>query len=178
MVASDREAARLDRQSGMRLGELESLYRDHATWLRFMLERRLRAQPAEVDDIIQDTWLRAATGRTGEIAYPKAFLARIALNLFRDRKRRENVRQDYRSMVFANDTATPSMSPGLMEQEAAVELEKLIVDLPETYRDAFLLSRFRHMTNAEVADHLGISIKTVEWRIGKALEICVTRLRG
>jgi len=157
---------------------METLYRDHATWLRSALTRRLRAQPADVDDILQDTWLRAAAGRTSDIEHPKAFLSRIALNLFRDRKRREDVRRDHRRMVFANDAATPSVQPGLMEQEAAAELEKLIVELPETYRDVFVLSRFRHMTNADIAAHLGISIKTVEWRIGKALELCMIRLRG
>jgi RNA polymerase sigma-70 factor (ECF subfamily) len=158
--------------------KMETLYRDHATWLRSALTRRLRAQPADVDDILQDTWLRAAAGRTSDIEHPKAFLSRIALNLFRDRKRREDVRRDHRRMVFANDAATPSVQPGLMEQEAAAELEKLIVELPETYRDVFVLSRFRHMTNADIAAHLGISIKTVEWRIGKALELCMIRLRG
>lgn len=169
---------RLNRANGTSRSQLEELYRDHATWLRAALTYRLRAQPADVDDILQDTWLRAAASRTSNIQHPKAFLSRIALNLFRDRKRREGVRQDHRRMVFANDAATPSVLPGLMEQEAAAELERLIVELPEVCRDAFLLSRFRHMSNAEIAAHLGISIKTVEWRIGKALELCATRLRG
>jgi len=168
----------LNRASGTSLRQLEDLYRDHAAWLRSALTRRLRAQPADVDDILQDTWLRAAAGRTSDIEHPKAFLSRIALNLFRDRKRREGVRQNHRRLVFANDAATPSVHPGLIEQEAAAELEKLIVELPEVCRDAFLLSRFRHMSNIEIAAHLGISIKTVEWRIGKALELCAIRLRG
>jgi len=178
LASSDRKMGRFNRASSASVGQLEELYRDHAAWLRSALKRRLQAQAADVDDILQDTWLRAATNRASDIEHPKAFLSRIALNLFRDRKRREGVRQDHRRMVLANDASTPSVQPGLMEQEAAAELEKLIIELPETCRDAFVLSRFRHMTNADIAAHLGISVKTVEWRIGKALELCTIRLRG
>jgi RNA polymerase sigma-70 factor (ECF subfamily) len=34
------------------------------------------------------------------------------------------------------------------------------------------------MTNHDIAEHLGISVKTVEWRMSKAMEHCMTKLRG
>ena len=157
---------------------IESLYRDHADWLRALVTRRLRAQPADVDDIVQDTWIRAAGHETDDIRHPKAFLSQTALNLFRDRKRRETVRDDHRRAVVANDVEPACQKPGLSEQEAAVTLERLILSMPEIHRDVFVLSRFRHMTNAQIADHLGISTKTVEWRMGKALELCMIALQG
>lgn len=64
-----------------------------------------------------------------------------------------------------------------MEQEATVELERIVLDLPEKMRDVFVLSRFRHMSNVEIAAALGISVKTVEWRMGKALALCMSSLR-
>lgn len=72
---------------------------------------------------------------------------------------------------------TSAGQPGLLEQEAVLELERIVLDLPEKIRDVFVLSRFRHMTNAEIATTLGISVKTVEWRMGKALAYCMSRLR-
>lgn len=50
--------------------------------------------------------------------------------------------------------------------ELTANIRKAIDDLPETYRDTF-----GEKTNAQIADRLGISIKTVEYRISQALKI-------
>ena len=178
MATSDSEMPGHPHVESRRLFVLEALYRDHAEWLRALVARRLRAQPADVDDIVQDTWIRAAGHETDDIRHPKAFLSQTALNLFRDRKRREAVRDDHRRAVVANDVEPACQKPGLSEQETAVALQRLILSMPEIHRDVFVLSRFRHMTNAQIADHLGISIKTVEWRMGKALELCMIALQS
>jgi DNA-directed RNA polymerase specialized sigma24 family protein len=34
------------------------------------------------------------------------------------------------------------------------------------------------MTNRDIAAHLGLSVKTVEWRIGRAIELCMRGLRS
>ncbi|MCP8892826.1 RNA polymerase sigma factor [Sphingomonas faeni] len=154
---------------------MELLYRDHAEWLRALVTRRMRGHPTDVDDIVQDTWIRAAGLKADDIQHPKAFLSQTALNLFRDRKRREAVRDLY----FRTATANQDFGDrhGMHEQEAVLELVRIVLDLPDKLRDVFVLSRFRHMTNAEIAANLGISIKTVEWRMGKALALCMSRLR-
>ncbi|MCP8892823.1 RNA polymerase sigma factor [Sphingomonas faeni] len=159
---------------GVHWPEMESLYQDHTDWLRRLIAGRLRLQPADVDDIVQDTWVRAARPGAAEITHPRAFLFQTALNLFRDAKRREAVRQHSKTTAPDHGGGTGN---GMSEQEATVELERLVLHLPDKLRDVFVLSRFRHMTNAEIATSLGISVKTVEWRMGKALAYCVTRLR-
>lgn len=157
---------------------IEELFRLHAGWLRGFLTRRLHAQPADVEDIVQDTYLRAARQPAMVIVHPRAFLSQTAINLFRDGKRRSAVRARHHQSVVQSGFAMEAGSSGLLEQEARLELEGLILAMPDLYRDVFALSRFRHMTNAEIAAHLGISVKTVEWRMGKALEFCTSRLRG
>lgn len=161
-----------DRASAL---SVTGLYQDHADWLRRLVAGRLRLQPADVDDIVQDTWLRAARPGAPEIAHPRAFLFQTALNLFRDAKRRESVRQQHAKTVTTDHGG--GIGNGMSEQEATVELERIVLDLPDKLRDVFVLSRFRHMTNAEIAATLGISVKTVEWRMGKALAYCMSRLR-
>ncbi|PZU06731.1 sigma-70 family RNA polymerase sigma factor [Sphingomonas sp.] len=168
-----RIAADGDRTPG---SSLDDIYREHGDWLRRLVGRRLRVQPAEADDIVQETWLRLARAPAEEVERPRALLSRIALNLFRDRRRRETVRAGYRAELRL--VPQPEQAPDAMsEQEAALAIERLVTDMPEKWRDVFVLSRFRHLTNHEIASHLGVSIKTVEWRMGKALDYCLRTLR-
>ena len=49
--------------------------------------------------------------------------------------------------------------------------------MKDSVRETFHLSRFRNMTNEEVARELGISVKTVEYRMSSALRILKKNLR-
>lgn len=156
---------------------LREWHSSHSAWLHAFLRRSLRLQPAEADDIVQDTWLRIIRTSFADVEQPRAFLSRIALNLFRDRRRRDAVRETHYRLALASDRG--ALDPQAMtEQEAKREFERVILDLPEKLRDVFVLSRFRRMTNQQIAAHLGISVKTVEWRIGKAIELCASGLQG
>lgn len=59
----------------------------------------------------------------------------------------------------------------LMEQ-----IQKAIDELPDNYREVFDRSRFTSKTNNEIARELGISVKTVEYRITQSLKILRKRL--
>lgn len=61
--------------------------------------------------------------------------------------------------------------------ELAENIRKEIDLLPDTYRDTFKLSRFGELTNVEVAQKLGVSVKTVEYRISQALKILRVKLK-
>lgn len=163
-------------ERGARELEIDQIFRHHAEWLRDLLKRRLRLQNGDVDDIVQDTYLRAARAPTDSLSHPRAFLAQVALNLFRDGKRREAVRAGHRNAVrLAAPEAT--LASAMTDQEAAFELRRLVIEMPQPCRDVFVLSRFRQMTNRDIAAHLRLSIKTVEWRMSKALEYCMSRLQ-
>lgn len=57
-----------------------------------------------------------------------------------------------------------------MHQKMAV-IEKEIQNLPKKCHKVFLLSKREGLTNNEIAEYLGISIKTVEGHLSKALRI-------
>ena len=61
--------------------------------------------------------------------------------------------------------------------ELADNIQKAINELPENYRETFTLSRFGEQTNAEIAQVLDISIKTVEYRITQSLKILRVKLK-
>lgn len=54
--------------------------------------------------------------------------------------------------------------------ELSLKINKAISELPEKYRETFEKSRFGEQTNAEIAQELGVSIKTVEYRITQTLK--------
>jgi len=58
-----------------------------------------------------------------------------------------------------------------------VFIRELVLGLPQPLRDVFVLSRFGGLSNSQIAERLGISPKTVEWRMTKALAHCAAQLR-
>ena len=64
-----------------------------------------------------------------------------------------------------------------IEEELIRKIEKSIQDLPENYRQAFEMNRFQDMTYKEIASHLNISSKTVDYRIQQALKILRIKLK-
>lgn len=49
--------------------------------------------------------------------------------------------------------------------------------LPENFRQAFEMSRMDGLTHKEIAEQLGVSPQTVNYRLGKALEILRKELK-
>ena len=56
-------------------------------------------------------------------------------------------------------------------EELAGKIEAAISRLPESYKEAFKLNRFQNMTYNEIAQKLGVSPKTVDYKIQQALKI-------
>jgi RNA polymerase sigma-70 factor (ECF subfamily) len=57
----------------------------------------------------------------------------------------------------------------LIEQELENKLHEVLNHLPERCKQIFLMSRFEHKKNREIAEELDISVKAVEKQISKAL---------
>lgn len=146
---------------------LDGLYRRYAGWLNGRLRAHVDADQAA--DVVQETYLRAAPYGSGDIRHPKSFLLRIALNLVRDESRRRKRQAEASGGAFEDQCEAASQAEQLM-------LKQIVLTMPTLYRDVFVLSRFGGMTYSEIAAARGLNVKTVEWRMSKALEHCVTRL--
>ena len=53
--------------------------------------------------------------------------------------------------------------------ELTAKIEEAVKALPETYREAFVKNRFEQKTYKEIARELGVSAKTVDYRMAHAL---------
>lgn len=154
--------------------EPEDLYRDHADWLATTLRRRFGPEAAE--DLAQETWLRLlASDAASRVRSPRAFLLRIAANLMIDRRRRRARRPEV-GAAEAPAGAGAGAAQGA-DQLELLALKQAVLGLPTPLRDVFVLSRYEGMTYQSIAAHLNISVKTVEWRMSRALALCAEQLR-
>jgi RNA polymerase sigma factor (sigma-70 family) len=144
--------------------DVDQLYREHGNWLIALLRRRFGRQAAE--DLAQDAYVRVV-GSSTRIYHPRAFLARVAINAARDRARAAAVRP---ALLFGGSLVAAAGAEA--DQEQALLLKQIILALPPQLRDVFLLSRFGGLTYGEIAQRCGVSVKTVEARMSKALAIC------
>lgn len=62
-------------------------------------------------------------------------------------------------------------------EELTKRIEEAIATLPESYREAFVMHRFRDMSYKEIAETLGVSPKTIDYRIQQALKQLRTDLK-
>lgn len=155
-VAEDEEPFRFD-----------EIYRSHGNWLIRFLRRRFGRDEAE--DLAQETYLRLLSAK-GEVRNPRGFLARVALNAARDQIRRRAVRP---VLVSADAAAPPAI--GAFQAEAVL-LKQAVLALPPKLQEVFVLSRFAGLTYEDIALRCGISVKTVEGRMTKALGLIATVL--
>lgn len=101
----------------------------------------------------------------------KAYIFRSVNNECLNYIKHQKVKQTYQSYAtneMDNFPETPSSK--LSYKELELQLKQAINDLPEQCRTIFQLSRFEELKYGQIADQLGISIKTVEAQMSKALK--------
>ncbi|RZJ42880.1 MAG: sigma-70 family RNA polymerase sigma factor [Brevundimonas sp.] len=148
--------------------EIEALYQQYAGWFRARLVRRFGTDVA--DDLMQETWLRLVPTGGAAVRYPKALLMRIASNIATDvaRRRARHNRDEAQAAFLSAERA-----------QSSTQIDEVSLrGLPQPLRDVFVMSRFGGLTHAQIAEQLGISPKTVEWRMTKALAHCAAQLRA
>ena len=154
----------------------EALFRALAPGLCAMVGRYVHAR-AVAEEIIQelflDLWVRRESLRIdGSLT---AYLATAA------RHRALNwLKRERRIVPFSATAAIPEEPDPASPDEStlldALELQDAIEHLPARCRLIFTLSRQQDMTYGEIATSLGLSIKTVETQMGRALKALRERL--
>lgn len=126
----------------------------------------------EAEDLTQEVLMRIAERVACiDARGPDAYVFQIAANLLRDRSRRLKVRQTYQTAFGIVDAARiEELDPVRVVQgrhSLAVVLRALN-ELPERTRNIFILARLENMKQREIADILGLSVRTVEQHVMRA----------
>ncbi|ADV42134.1 RNA polymerase sigma-70 factor [Bacteroides helcogenes] len=105
------------------------------------------------------------------------FLLTSVRNACIDYLRKQKLEIRYRASLPMEETDDRDADTLLAMSELKERLEQALSRLPENVRHAFQLSRFEEKTYAAIAEDMGISIKTVEAYISKALKLLRVELK-
>ena len=103
----------------------------------------------------------------------RAYLRRAAVNraLNHLKTSRRFILDEQEHLLRAADTSAGDIRHKMDQEILEDALHAAIETLPEKCRVVFSLSRFEQMSHREIAEQLGISIKTIENQITKAMKI-------
>jgi len=182
---SDRASDNRRAFEGAALALIESLYRT---------ARRLTRAPADAEDLVQDTYLKAFRAAdtfepgTNLRAWLFTILHNTARNRARDRARDAVVVdsaavEDAADGLAAHDLGTLAGPGGgetpeslLLRETLAPELRAAIDALPEVFRAAVWLRDVEEFSYAEIADMLQVPPGTVMSRISRGRRLLFERL--
>ncbi|MGF7172030.1 RNA polymerase sigma-70 factor (ECF subfamily) [Sphingobium xanthum] len=140
--------------------------------------RLIRSQTADADaalDLTQESFIAAFTNlHRYDLDRPfRGWIMRIALNKCRDWRRRQMVRRFFwqaqpldGSLDVADERPGPDAEASSRQELARTR--EAIQRLPDKLREVLLLRTVEEMSQAAVAQFLGVSQKTVETRLYRA----------
>lgn len=159
----------------------EIVFRDHVPRV-YNLAKRMLNNDADAEDVTQDVLLqvvRKLSTFRGEAAFT-TWLHRVTVNAALAVRRKRNQRDEHRVHDplenFTNDgqhaghvRPWPRLPDDVaLDQEQHEMIEQAIAQLPETYRDVFVLADVQELPNAEIGELLDLSVAAVKSRLHRA----------
>jgi RNA polymerase sigma-70 factor (ECF subfamily) len=160
-----------------RFSELTRLFATEAPKLRRFLGRFAPSVSAE--DIAQESFLKLCASDQNDIASPRAYLFTTARNLALDSIRRQKTMlvettADMESIAVTETAASPEEALVRAEEEDAVA--RAVAALPALEREALMLRRVDRLPPDEVARRLGVTPRTMQRLIERAIARCHAHL--
>jgi RNA polymerase sigma-70 factor (family 1) len=126
------------------------------------------------EDIVQDTfvWLWESRENLNITVSLKSLLLKTIQNKCIDWHRHRKIMTSHGEyMVKSEPLYEYSTENYLLRSEMEMIIEKALEQLPETIAESYKMSRHEGLKYHEIAEKLDVSVRTVEVRISKALEL-------
>ncbi len=139
----------------------------HRAWVRALAWSLVRDVHA-VDEVEQDTWVRAlrAPPHTGEAS--RGWLAKVVRSVVSNRHRSRSRRGHHETEAVRREPA-PDSGDVVLRADAQQAVVQAVMRLDEPYRTTLLLRFFDGLKPREVAARLGVPVETVRTRTRRAL---------
>jgi len=138
--------------------------------------KRFLVRQQDVEDVVQETFARAYRAEQKcEIHSPKSFLFRVARNLALSELTRKSTKMvesigDVEELNVFNDISSVSRSHEV--DRSVDDLREVVESLPPQCRKVLLMRKGYGFSHKEISSRLGISTKTIEKHLSKALKRC------
>ncbi|WIO74640.1 RNA polymerase sigma factor [Porticoccaceae bacterium LTM1] len=152
---------------------LLELYREHGHAVVNFVRRRTLGIGEDPEDIAQEVFAKISArdqfwiGEDKDKHNIRAYLFSMANNLIVDLQRRQQVQ--FRYLQSEKDNSTPEDEWNQDSPEDLVMLDsylkvykQVLADLKPSWRQVFLLRRFKYMSYRQIAEHLGLTEKKAE----------------
>jgi RNA polymerase sigma-70 factor (ECF subfamily) len=165
-------------RDGVAAPTAEQVFRDHAPRV-YNLARRMLGNDADAEDVTQDVLLqvvRKLDTFRGDASLT-TWLHRVTVNAALAHRRKRTTREhrevhDPLEMFTENGYHVRSVRPWsvtperqALRRETSELIEKSIRDLPELYRDVYVLADVEGLPNQDIGEMLGLSLAAVKSRL-------------
>ncbi len=133
---------------------------------------RFISQPETAETIVQETFWKIWQNRArlNPSASIRSYLYTIVRNQALQHLRRQRLENSIGEILIEDERQPVTPEEVLHSNELRQQIESAINHLPERCRLIFAMNRFDSLTYSEIAEVLGISLKTVETQMGRALK--------
>ncbi len=167
----------------IKLGEkpaFQELYERYAPRIYHFSNSYLKNE-TDAEELVQDVFLKIWEKREILEASQnlKAYIFKIAVNSIYDFIRRKNIENAYKDFSRLNYTnQNDDTWHSVVYEEMKTTLDTLIQQMPEQRRRIFDLSKNKGLTNDEIALRLGLSKRTVENQLYRAVSFLKNQLQN
>lgn len=156
----------------------EHLFKAHFKALHAYASTMLRDEDA-AEEIVQNMFMKFWEKREllSIQTSIKAYLYKCVYNDCLNMLKHEKTKLKYQNHALYTLQGQSNKASNRLElRELETRLAMALNDLPQQCRTIFQMSRFEELKYREIAEQLGLSIKTVENQMGKALKIMRLKL--
>ena len=123
-------------------------------------------------EIVQDLFVSIYENRKSLVITTslKSYLFQSVRNRCLNHIKHIQVERKHLQQVFQDQESTEDLNAKIEETELEYRIFQIISELPPKCQEIFRMSRVKGIKNKEIADHLHISIRTVETQISNALK--------
>ena len=134
---------------------------------------RMLKSNSEAEDLVQDFFVRILENRaTISIETSvRSYFIRSVHNRCLDNLAHQKVKINHEQFRLKMMSEEDLQEYPLLDSELAKQIDNAIQNLPDLIRETFMLNRFENLSYQQIAKQENVSVKTIEYRISKALTI-------